>query len=63
MYSYDTDNNSVILDDVNCPHNSYLTILQCSYSTIIDSGCINLNIYDATVYCCKLACYHQYIMC
>ena len=53
MYSYGTDNNSMILDDVNCPHNSYLTILQCSYSTVIDSGCTNS--YDATVHCCKFA--------
>ena len=45
----------MLLDDVNCPHNNYLTILQCSYSTIIDSGCTNSDSYDATVYCCKLS--------
>ena len=40
-------------DDVNCASSSYLSIAQCSYSTIIDSGCTNSNSYDATVYCCK----------
>ena len=43
----------MLLDNVNCPHNNYLTILQCSYSTDIDSGCTS-NSYDATVYCCEL---------
>ena len=42
----------MLLDDVTCAHNNYLTILQCSYSTYIDSGCTS-NSYDATVYCCK----------
>ena len=55
MDSYGTDNNSMILDDVNCPHNNYLTILQCSFSTSIDSGCNNNNSYDSTVDCCKFA--------
>ena len=41
-------------DDVNCASSSYLSIAQCSYSTYIDSGCINTNSYDATVYCCKI---------
>ena len=41
-------------DDVNCASSHYLSIAQCSYSTYIDSGCINSNSYDATVYCCKL---------
>ena len=40
-------------DDVDCASSSYLSIAQCSYSTIIDSGCTNSNSYDATVYCCK----------
>ena len=40
------------MDDVNCDNNNYLTILQCSYSTYIDSGCVN-NYYDATVSCCE----------
>ena len=40
-------------DDVNCASSSYLSIAQCYYSTIIDSGCTNSNSYDATVYCCK----------
>ncbi|XP_019857136.1 PREDICTED: neurotrypsin-like [Amphimedon queenslandica] len=38
-------------DDVNCASSSYLSIAQCSYSTIIESGCVNSNSYDATVYC------------
>ena len=46
------DNNPTILDDVNCPNNNYLTILQCSYSTYIYSGCSS-DYYDATVYCCE----------
>ena len=50
LYSYGTDYNLTILDDVNCDNNSYLTILQCSYSTI-DRGCIDS--YDVTVYCCE----------
>ena len=41
-------------DDVNCASSSYLSIAQCTYSTIIDSGCVNSNSYDATVYCCKI---------
>ena len=41
------------MDDLNCGSSSYLTIFQCSFSTIIDSGCTNTNSYDATVYCCE----------
>ena len=41
-------------NDVNCASSSYLSIAQCSYSTNIDSGCVNSNSYDATVYCCKI---------
>ena len=51
-YSYGTDKNSMLLDNVNCHHNNYLIILQCSYSTYIDVKC-NANSFDATVYCCK----------
>ena len=50
LYSYGIDYKPMLLDDVNCANN-YLTILQCSFSTYIDSGCINSNYYDATVYC------------
>ena len=53
FYSYGTDTLSVKMDDLNCGSNNYLTIFQCSFSTTIDSGCINSNSYDATVYCCK----------
>ena len=42
----------MILDNVNCVHNNYLTILQCSYSIYINDGCTS-NSYDATVYCCE----------
>ena len=41
-------------DDVNCGNSDYLSILQCSHSASIDSGCVNSNSYDATVYCCKI---------
>ncbi|XP_019859785.1 PREDICTED: neurotrypsin-like [Amphimedon queenslandica] len=51
--SYGTDTNQMIIDDVNCANSNYLTLLQCSFSTYIDSGCTNTNSYDATVYCCK----------
>ena len=50
--SYGTDTNQMIIDDVDCAIN-YLTLLQCSFSTYIDSECTNTNSYDATVYCCK----------
>ena len=43
----------MLLDNVNCANNNYLTILQCSFSTYIDGGCSS-NDYDATVRCCKL---------
>uniref|UniRef100_A0A1X7U078 SRCR domain-containing protein n=1 Tax=Amphimedon queenslandica TaxID=400682 RepID=A0A1X7U078_AMPQE len=49
--SYGTDYLSMKWDDVNCASSSYLSIAQCSYSTNIDSGCVNNNSYDATVYC------------
>ena len=50
-------------DDVNCASSSYLSVAQCSYSTIIDSGCVNSNSYDATVYCCKILLLLRYILC
>ncbi|XP_011409082.1 PREDICTED: neurotrypsin-like, partial [Amphimedon queenslandica] len=49
--SYGTDHLSMKWDDVNCASSSYLSIAQCTYSTVIDSGCVNSNSYDATVYC------------
>ena len=51
------------MDDLNCGSNNYLTIFQCSFSTIIDSGCINTNSYDATVYCCELNAFLTYHFC
>ncbi|XP_019856385.1 PREDICTED: deleted in malignant brain tumors 1 protein-like isoform X3 [Amphimedon queenslandica] len=48
---YGTDYNQMIVDDVSCVNRNYLTLLQCSFSTYIDSGCTNTNQYDATVYC------------
>ena len=42
----------MLLDDFNCPHNNYLTIFQCFYSTTIDSVCSS-NSFDATVNCCE----------
>ena len=47
------------MNDLDCDSSSYLTIFQCSFSTIIDSGCTNSNSYDATVYCCELMFYIQ----
>ncbi|XP_019859697.1 PREDICTED: neurotrypsin-like, partial [Amphimedon queenslandica] len=49
--SYGTDYLFMKWDDVNCASSSYLSIAQCTYSTYIDSGCVNSNSYDATVYC------------
>ncbi|XP_019855599.1 PREDICTED: deleted in malignant brain tumors 1 protein-like isoform X1 [Amphimedon queenslandica] len=51
LTNYGTDTNQMIIDDVNCANSNYLTLLQCSFSTYIDSGCTNTNSYDATVYC------------
>ena len=46
MCSYGTDSNSMLLDDVNCPNNKYLIILQCSFdNTYIVSECENRNTY------------------
>ena len=42
----------MLLNHVNCSNSNYLTILQCFYSTYIDSECSS-NYYDATVYCCE----------
>ena len=52
--SYGTDYLRMKWDDVNCGDSDYLSVLQCSHSTFIDSGCVNSNSYDATVYCCKI---------
>ena len=59
--SYGTDTSQMIMNDVNCLNSNYLTLLQCSFSTHIDSGCTNTNSYDATVYCCKLLYHLSYI--
>ena len=58
LCSYGTDYNSMLLDDVNCVNNNYLTIFQCYFSTYIDSGCTS-NSYDATVSCCQYKYYHS----
>ena len=50
--SFGIDYNEMLLDNLDCAHRNYLTILQCSYSTHIDKKCTDN--YDATVYCCKL---------
>uniref|UniRef100_A0A1X7VEB2 SRCR domain-containing protein n=1 Tax=Amphimedon queenslandica TaxID=400682 RepID=A0A1X7VEB2_AMPQE len=39
--SYGTDAAATILDDVNCASSSYLTLQQCSLSTVIKSSCVN----------------------
>uniref|UniRef100_A0A1X7T595 SRCR domain-containing protein n=1 Tax=Amphimedon queenslandica TaxID=400682 RepID=A0A1X7T595_AMPQE len=51
LTNYGTDYLRMKWDDVNCGNSDYLSIFQCSHSTIIDSGCVNSNSYDATVYC------------
>ena len=43
----------IILDNVDCSTSSYLTILQCSYSTIISSSCVHGS-NDVSVTCCEL---------
>ena len=53
FYSYGTDYSPMKMDDLNCANSNRLTIFQCSFSTYIDSGCTNSNLYDATVYCCE----------
>ena len=52
QFSYGIDNSPTLLDDVHCPSPGYLTVLQCSYSTSIDSGCSS-NSNDVTVHCCE----------
>ena len=43
----------ITLDNVDCFTSNYLTILQCSYSTIISSSCDD-GIDDVSVTCCEL---------
>ena len=52
VHSYGTDYSPFVLDEVDCSDSSYLVLLQCSYSTIIDSSCIE-DYDDVTVSCCK----------
>ena len=49
--SYGEDPSPALLYDVVCS-SSYLTILQCSYSTTVNY-CDSEVDYDATVSCCK----------
>ena len=42
----------IVLDDVDCSSSTYLTILQCRYSTYIDSNC-DRGVDDVSVICCK----------
>ena len=51
--SYGMDYDSMLLERLNCSTNQYLTVLQCSYSTIIGSECRSHSL-DATVVCCEL---------
>ena len=51
----------MLLDNLDCHFNDYLTILQCSYSTYIDNGCTS-NSYDATVYCCMYTNHYHSIL-
>uniref|UniRef100_A0A1X7VFW6 SRCR domain-containing protein n=1 Tax=Amphimedon queenslandica TaxID=400682 RepID=A0A1X7VFW6_AMPQE len=48
--SYGTDTAATVLDDVNCFSSSYLTLQQCSLSTIIKSSCTS-DSEDAYVSC------------
>ena len=50
----------MLLDNLDCNYNNYLTILQCSYYTQIDNGCDNS--YDATVSCCEFGDYYDNIL-
>ena len=54
LCSYGSDSNPMLLKNVNCANNNYLTILQCLFDAQIQKGIVNLNAYDATVYCCML---------
>ena len=53
FYSYGTDTNSTLLEDVNCSSSSYLVLLQCNYNFHYSSYC-NSHSHDAFVVCCKL---------
>ena len=52
--SYGIDYLSPKWYDVDCTSSNYISIAQCSFSTIINRGCTDTNSYDATVYCCKI---------
>ena len=52
LYSYGTDANSTLLEDVDCSSSSYLVLLQCSYRSPYSTYC-NDNNRDAVVVCCK----------
>ena len=51
--SYGIDYLSLKWYDVDCTSSNYISIAQCSFSTIINR-CTDTNFYDATVYCCKI---------
>ena len=46
------DSYPIILDDVTCSTSNYLVILQCSFSTVIESNCVNGR-DDVSVTCCE----------
>ena len=51
LYRFDNDNNVTLMDDVHCSTSDYLTLFQCSYSTVISSLCTDSD--DISVTCCK----------
>ena len=51
---YGTDLRSTILEDVDCSSSAYLTISQCSFSTLYSSYCQS-NSRDVIVICCELS--------
>ena len=52
LCSFGTDHMSTKWDDFSCANSNYLSVAQCTYSTVIDSDC-NSDSTDATVTCCK----------
>ena len=52
LCSYGTDYSPMLMNNVKCTNNNYLTILQCSFSTYNRRFC-NSNYNDTTVFCCE----------
>ena len=59
--SFGLDSRSTVLDDISCSSSYFLTLLQCSFSIIINSLCLNNE--DISVTCCKRLDRLQYVVC